>query len=231
MDTYDSNEKGKNTHKPSSDAVAAKSNRKGWIALAVNIGLMILVGIILVWLTLRWLDVYTNRNAVIEVPDIVGMSVTDAEEVLQRDRLTIMVSDSVYNDNAKPGEVVESTPEPGSKIKKGRKIFVIINSYSTRTNTIPKIHEVSMRQALAMLKAVGFESVTVRYVGGPYNDLALYVKTTGGKVLDPGDQVPYNTPLVLEVSSNDPSLMLGADSLSVETPQIDPQVNENENWF
>lgn len=212
-----------------------RTKGKSWTTLLIHLALMVVVTAVLIWMVLKWLDIYTRRNAVVEVPAIVGKELHEAEEILARDQLALVVSDSVYNDEAVPGSIIETVPNSGSRIKKGRKIFVTINAFSVRTRAVPNVHEISMRQALAMLRALGFDSVTVRYVGGPYNDLALYLKTSDGKVLNPGEKIPYNTPLVLEVSANDPSLMLGTDSLAVKTPEVtidtEDQQGENENWF
>lgn len=217
-----------------------QSNRKrNWIILLINLAAMAVVGIILIWLLMAWLGRYTRHNSVVVIPDITNMQVDEAEQLLSKDHLYLLVTDSIYDESKKPGVIIDTSPIVGASIKRDRTIFVRINAISVMKRQIPDVHDKSMRQAQVMLEANGFNNVTIKYVPGTYNDLALYVKTTSGRVLNPGDIIPYNQPLILEISSNDRSLLLG-DSLEIDTPQLDEPIhinsteeddNKEEGWF
>ena len=225
-----------NTPNPSNKMAPKKSLKRGILTILINIGIMNLVGIGLAWGTLQWLKTYTRRNAVIAVPNIVGKRLPEADQILKNEELVLSVTDSVYNEDGTPGAIIDTTPSVGSMIKKGRTIFVTINAFNVRKRTVPAVKDVSMRQALALLKAIGFSQVTVKYVGGTYNDLVLGLKTTDGQPVEPGELLPYNTNLVLEVSANDPKLMTEDKTLNVEIPRLDPtspssDATPDENWF
>lgn len=205
-----------------------KPAKKKWKVLLINLSLMAALVLIVIWVTLAWLQRYTRHNDIVQVPDIIGMSVDEAATLLAQSNLYINVTDSVYDEKATPGAIVETVPKVHSKIKRERAIYVVINTVSVMKRIVPEIREISMRQALATLQAIGFTQITVQYVGGSHNDLALYLRTQDGRTVSPGEKLPFNTPLVLVVSSNDPMLMILNDN------QAQPELmdeSEDENWF
>lgn len=205
-----------------------KPKKKKWKVLLINLSLMAALVLIVIWVTLAWLQRYTRHNDIVQVPDIIGMSVDEAATLLAQSNLYINVTDSVYDEKATPGAIVETVPKVHSKIKRERAIYVVINTVSVMKRIVPEIREISMRQALATLQTIGFTQITVQYVGGSHNDLALYLRTQDGRTVSPGEKLPFNTPLVLVVSSNDPMLMILNDN------QAQPELmdeSEDENWF
>lgn len=198
--------------------------------LLINIALMIaLVGAV-IFGVLFWLKGYTRHSDVVEIPDITGMKVEEATQVLAAQNLTLVVADSVFNMKMTPGVILETTPKVGTMIKRERSLFVIVNATGVLKRQVPDVTNVSLRQAMASLRAAGFESISVKYVGGPHNDLVLALRTESGRLLSKGENIPYNTALVLEVSISDPTLMMREDSLTQSAPVIIEET-EDENWF
>lgn len=198
--------------------------------LIINLILMLIfVGAVL-WGVLFWLKTYTRHNDVVEIPDITGMTVEEATQTLSAQDLLLAVADSVFNTKMSPGIILETTPKVGSKIKRERTIFVIVNATGVLKRQVPDVKDVSLRQAMATLRAAGFENISVKYVGGAHNALVLALKTAAGRLLSKGESIPYNTPLVLEVSLSDPSLMIREDSL-MQTEPVVIEDTEDENWF
>jgi len=77
---------------------------------------------------------------------------------------------------------------------------------------------------LAMLKACGFERVTVKQVPSPYKDLVLKVEYKGREVFG-GEKIPENGQLVLCVSSGEYT----EDFVDIETNE-EPSFQDN-SWF
>ena len=73
------------------------------------------------------LDVFTHHGEKIEVPNVVGQSVYDAEDMLSDRSLKAVVVDSVYEPKAKPGSVLEQKPKAGEEVKSDRMIYLTIN--------------------------------------------------------------------------------------------------------
>ena len=139
--------------------------------------------------------------------------------------------DSVFSKEVEPGAIVELVPAAGSKVKEGRIVFITVNALTSQMATIPEVEDLSFRQAYALLRARGFESVEIEYVAGDFKDLAVSVELRG-KTLEKGEHVPLTAPLVLKVSSGDPNF--SADSLSLDSLSVMPVESldsEEENWF
>lgn len=209
-----------------------------WKVVLLNIVAMLGVGMVLIWLVMALLRTYTRHNQSFPMPDVAGMTQDEAREALSRVMLRMEITDSVYNETIPPGVVIESTPKAGSMIKKNRTVFVLVNNTQVKQLQIPDIHEISRRQAEALLRGTGFVNVTVKYVAGTFHDLALYLKDPAGRILNVGDRIPYNTPLILEVTNSEMMNVAIRDSLisagieeSQQVHQNDELGNSGEDWF
>ena len=188
-----------------------------------NILLAIVVTVALILLTLWWLKVYTHHGESVEIPNLKGLTIEKAQSAFQDGNLNFQVIDSVFNRNATPGTIVETIPPIGTKVKKGRTIYITLNSFSSLMLTIPEITDRSQRQAVAILKSVGFEDVNVKQVPGAYQGLVVGLETKN-KPLTTGESVPITTPLTLLVSSGVGDISLSSDSIEIED-------TTEESWF
>ena len=197
----------------------------------LNLLLAVVVTCGLIYGTLKWLDKYTRHNEAVVVPDVKGLKMEEAAEFFKNNNLRYNVIDSVFSKEVEPGAIVELVPAAGSKVKEGRIVFITVNALTSQMATIPEIEDLSFRQAYALLRARGFESVEIEYVAGDFKDLAVSVELRG-KTLEKGEHVPLTAPLVLKVSSGDPNF--SADSLSLDSLSVMPVESldsEEENWF
>ena len=197
----------------------------------LNLLLAVVVTCGLIYGTLKWLDKYTRHNEAVVVPDVKGLKLEEAAEFFKNNNLRYNVIDSVFSKEVEPGAIVELVPAAGSKVKEGRIVFITVNALTSQMATIPEVEDLSFRQAYALLRARGFESVEIEYVAGDFKDLAVSVELRG-KTLEKGEHVPLTAPLVLKVSSGDPNF--SADSLSLDSLSVMPVESldsEEENWF
>lgn len=183
----------------------------------------VLLAIIIVG-TLIALHFYTHHDQSIKVPDVKGLEVSEAAPFFDASQLLYEVIDSVFSKNIAPGAIVETIPQPGSKVKQGRKIFITINAYSSQTGLIPSVTDVSFRQVLAMLQGLGFENIQVEYMPGEYKDLVIGLAGMG-KQLRAGDRIPLTTPIRILVSNGSTE---SNDSIPSEN---ESEIIDNENWF
>jgi len=158
----------------------------------------ILVFVCVIFLALQGLNVYTLHNQAIIIPDVKGLLMDEASVLLEKKGLRYQVIDSVFTNEVKPGAIVEMIPAIGSKVKKGRILFVTLNAFSVQMAAIPDIVDLSLRQGEALVKVQGFTSVEIKYVHGPYRDLVIGVEWLG-KGLNAGDLVPLTAALILQV--------------------------------
>jgi len=173
--------------------------------------------------TLKWLDSYTLHNKAVIVPDVKGLPMAEAALLLRSSGLRYNIIDSVFSKNVRPGSIVEVVPAIGSKVKEGRIVFVTVNASTSEMAAIPAIRDKSYRQAEALLRASGFESITIESVPGAYKDLAVGIEFRG-RMLEEGERVQLAAPLILKVSDG---VMLKEDSpTDTEAPE-----NPIESWF
>ncbi|MDR1555622.1 MAG: PASTA domain-containing protein [Tannerellaceae bacterium] len=193
-----------------------------------------LVSCVIVFVTLKWLDAYTLHNKAIIVPDVKGLQLEEASRFLLRSGLRYNVIDSVFSKEVRPGAIVEVVPSVGSKVKEGRIVFITLNALSSQMAAIPVVTDMSFRQAYALLKARGFESVEIAYVSGAYKDLAVGVELHG-RLLEGNEMVQLTAPLILKVSNGMPDIFMGENPESDELPAADPSLQSSnsdaETWF
>jgi hypothetical protein len=197
--------------------------------LVVSLLLAVVVSCVVLYATLKWLDAYTLHNVAVIVPDVRGLQVEEASQLLSHSGLRYSINDSVFAKNVRPGAIVEASPSTGSKVKPGRIVLVTVNAFSSQMASIPNVRDLSFRQAQALLTARGFESVSIEYVPGRYRDLAVGVELRG-RFLEGGEMVQLTAPLVLKVSSG---VMYGMDGDSLlPAPAPERHLNSNvETWF
>ena len=194
-----------------------------------NFLLMVVVGCALIYGTLAWLDYYTRHNEAVIVPDVKGLSMNEAKSFFDNTGLRYNVIDSVFSNDVAPGAIVEVVPEPGSKVKEGRIVFVTINALTAQMAIIPEVADLSFRQAYALLRSLGFKNIEVKFVPGDYKDLAVGVERNA-QMINRGERVPLASTLTLIISNGEKEI----DSLSLDSLNVMPVESLNsdlEEWF
>lgn len=192
-----------------------------------NIIAMIVVIILLITITMISISFYTRHGESIIVPNLEGKQVNDAQYILERENLQLVVSDSGYNKKMPPGCILSQFPVSGSHVKDGRVIYVVINATSSPTISLPDIADnSSLREAEVKLKILGFKLGAVEYVDGE-KDWVYSVKA-GGKNVSTGDRISINIPIILVVGNGHTEVV---DSLAVpeETDLSEGDVYYDEN--
>jgi beta-lactam-binding protein with PASTA domain len=177
------------------------------------IALAILV--VLIFIVLQWLDIYTRHGKQVAVPDVKGMLVEDAVPLFKQKTLQYEVIDSMYAKNKVAGSILETVPPVGTNVKEGRTIYLTINAHTAQLLTVPPVIDMSQRQASSILASLGFESVKIKSVPGAYKDLVVGLETTYEQPLDAGSRIPANTSLVLLVNSGQEAVFSFSDSAEI----------------
>jgi len=160
------------------------------VLIAMGISLSILIVLMI------FLRIYTRHNQSFTMPDFRGLA---SEELLERandSNLRVEISDSVYIFNRKPGSVIDQNPEPGTHVKKNRRVFITINAKNPIKVEVPNIVGYTLRQAKAILEQQGLEVGTLSFRPdlGVNNVLD---QRFDGKTVDPGTLIPKGSKLNL----------------------------------
>lgn len=153
------------------------------------------VGLVILFFSMKfWLNITTNHDQKIQVPDLHKLTLDEADRKLKELNLDFKILDSAsYNPTYPKKSVIEQSPEAGDFVKEKRKIYLTLNPSKYRDITIPDLNGRTKRQAESELQAIGF------IVGTDYT----YVRDLGldvvrglrhkGKILNPNDKLPKNS--------------------------------------
>ena len=168
--------------------------------------LAIVACIIFSFLTLKWLKSYTNHGTFVEVPNLVGLSLDDAETTLQNFDLRTQVQDSSnYNPKYPSGAVIEQEPLAGEKVKENIKIYLILNPSDYRKVIIPDVIRSTLRQTRPTLEALGFRIGKLIYVDDLGRDEVLELRFRGQKI-NAGDLIKKTSAIDLVLGNGNRKL-------------------------
>lgn len=195
-------------------------------AYVKNILIALVILMALIFIVLQGLSVYTHHGKQVDVPDVKGMQVEQAVPFLIRKSLHYEIVDSMHVRNKPAGSILETVPPVGTNVKEGRTIYLTVNSITSRMLTVPQLLDdkgfpsMSQRQAEAMLRSLGFETIRIRLVPESGKDLTVGLQTAEGTALVAGNRIPANTSLVLLVSSGERQIYVPNDSITIpEDPE------------
>ncbi len=164
---------------------------------------LLLAGIIIAVIirtTVLLLNKYTRHGEAVIVPDLQGLYVEEARDLLEKDELYPLVIDSVYIKDKPLGTIVEQTPEAYSYVKKNRSIFLIQNKRSVNMIPFPNVADVSLRQAQALIQSLDLKVASISYKPSEFKDLVIDVRYNN-QHLEAGTRLPEGSGVVLVVGS------------------------------
>ena len=165
-----------------------------------NLIAMALVIILLVVGVNYGLDWYTHHGESIRVPNIEGMRIAKAREMMEECGLEIVVTDSGYNKRLPADCVLTQSPGAGLTVKSGHTIYVTINSSNSPSVAIPDVVDnCSYREAEAKLISLGFKVLPPQYVTGEKD--WVYGVSCNGRKVSTGERISIEQPLTLLVGS------------------------------
>ncbi len=180
-----------------------KTEKKGfpgsWIVR--NLLMALVVVAVLVVGAMIFLNVVTQHNKELVVPDFSNMTVAEAEVEAAKAGMRVEVTDSVFAKRMRKGAVRDQNPAPGAKVKDGRRISLTINALNAKKVQMPNLVGLSMRQALAELQSRGLVLGKLIYV----EDLAtnnVLRQLRGNREIAPGVNVETETVIDLVVGLN-----------------------------
>lgn len=101
-----------------------------------------------------------------------------------------------YNPDYPRFSIIEQNPPAGNKVKENRKIYFTVNPSGYKKVSVPKIIQVTQRNAASMLRAVGLDVQRVTYIDELGKDMVYQIKYKG-KYIKPGDKLPKTSKIEL----------------------------------
>ena len=159
-----------------------------------NTALAAVVTVVLLWVILRMLNIYTRHGSSITVPDFKGVHISMLEEMASEHDLEYAINDSLYDFSLPKGTVVLQDPLPGTQVKKNRKIYLTVVALRPEQVSMPNLIDLTLRQASAMLETYGLSVGTLTYVPDIAHNAVLKQKfkgkeIRGGETIEKGSSI------------------------------------------
>lgn len=178
------------------------------LLLALGITLAIVI------ICLIFLRSYTRHGREVDMPNFIGQNCNALVDTLLPSDYIIVVTDEVYDKTMEPGTILKQNPEPGEKVKKGRKVYLTVATSEPPKVIMPELRDVSLRQAEIMLNALGLELASTIYKPSPYEN-AVLEQLHNGRVIAAGTEIKMGDKITLVVGRDISELPMG-DTLSTE---------------
>ena len=158
----------------------------------------VLGGLLVLGFFYVYLPITTHHGETIVVPKVTGMSLTNLEKYLDERNLAYFVDDSTYSAGLHPGTVLTQEPQPGEKVKEGRKIYISVAMTHPPVIKMPKLTDGSVKNAQLILKSYDLEIGQIKLVPNIAQNEVLK-QLVGGKAIAAGAPIAKGTKVDLEV--------------------------------
>ena len=167
--------------------------------ILVHLGIIATAGLVLFFafffLYLPWT---TNHGEEIIVPDLGGMTLEETESVLDARDLTYEVADCTYVYGQKPLTVFSQYPKENAGVKKGRKIYLTINTDKAPMVKLPDVLGRSENSAKNYLMSMGLIVGHSEYIPAIEKNTVLKMKKSGVEI-QPTTELPKGSEIILVV--------------------------------
>lgn len=177
----------------------------------INLAIAVVLVGVLIFITMKSLNSYTRHGQSNPVPDFTGMVQQKAIIIAAQNNLKIEIIDSVYTNKVQPGAIVDQVPNPGFGVKENRTVFLTINSTQKEQIVLPKLTDISFRQAQVLVENCGLLIGEISYQPSEYNNLVLKVEQDSTEI--------FQGNLLLKGSTID--LIIGRDPENEQTSMPD----------
>ncbi|MDZ4663898.1 MAG: PASTA domain-containing protein [Bacteroidota bacterium] len=175
---------------------------------------LLLLGIVLFSL-LKYLSSYTDHGEFVEVPDFTEKRITELGSFVKDKGINYLIIDSIYAPGETPGIVIKQDPSPKSKVKHNRNIYLYVTSMVAPEIEMPKLTELSERQAKLIVTSYGLKTGSVTTKNADCNGCVIE-QLFEGKAIEAGQLIKKGSKINLVVGVRD-SYGYSPDSLTGQT--------------
>ena len=138
----------------------AKDTEWIWKNILLGAAFVFVLGLLAAW----GLGIITRHGKVVKTPDFSNLTVAQAKELASHSHVNVKVVDSVFVRRLAGGVVYRQQPKAGATVKKGRSIFLTINSVIPRKVVMPNLFGYSVTEARSELRNRGLNLGRLNYV-------------------------------------------------------------------
>ena len=175
---------------------------------------------------------YTLHHHIINVPSLVGLSLSSVEDTLEKYNLNFVIIDSAaYNPNYERGSILSHSPKAGSEVKPERKIYLTINPVTVHYIPLPNLKNKSLRQGINLLDNSAFRIGNIYYVDHFAKDVIrqseLLVDSISSYQVNFNDTLPKFSIINLYLGNGHLQNVVVPDLLGLELSMVKSKLNNN----
>lgn len=181
-------------------------NVMGWVGrIAVVLGIWLAIGLFMNFVVM---PIYTRQGNEIRVPDVRGLSLSEARSQYARKGFKLVVDDERFEAVTPPGTILDQFPAPGGWTKRGRRIHLAVSA-GPPTAEVPDVLGMPKDDAIFKVQASGLKmgKLSYSFSDSLYEGLILYQEPLSGAIVD------KQTPVHLVVS-------LGREPARIVVPKV-----------
>lgn len=177
---------------------------------------------IFLWIISKYLNSFTKHGEYIETPNVLKLPLKQAIQLIENKKLRHTIIDSIYHADEKPGIVLSQNPEPHFKVKENRNIYIVISSFLPPPIQMPKLVDMSERQAAMVLKSYDLKLGKIIYELS-YCNGCVVKQLYNGKEIKPGEYIKKGSKINLVVGQKGQSVQMfnTADTINTESNSLD----------
>jgi beta-lactam-binding protein with PASTA domain len=173
-------------------------SRKFFVSLAIA-GIILIV---LFFVLVKFLDVFTRHGNELEVPNFNGKTLKQIDSLGYANQFDFFIIDSMHSDKATKGSVAIQNPIPGSKVKKGRNIYFTIVASTPEMVYMPDLKFLTLRQAINVLASSKLQTGKLIYQPS-FDKNAILEQFFDNDTVFPGDTLVKGSVIDLVIGSGD----------------------------
>lgn len=139
-------------------------NKKHFFVGTISTILVFIIFVLLMDLVV--MPLYTKHGKEVDLPDATGLEFPEAKALLESKGFKVVKDREKYNEMFSKGVVISHSPRPGTKVKKGRRIYLVISAGEQKVS-VPDLVGRSERDAIFLLNK---NNLAVREVFYEYNN-------------------------------------------------------------
>lgn len=179
------------------------SRKKFYLHLLIAI----VASLILFWIVIKSMDIFTQHGEVYIVPDFNGYTVQQLSDKGYDEYFVLEVIDSVYYKSKAKGTVIQQHPLSGSRVKQGRHVYLTIVAKSPEKVAMPNLKNLSLRQAIVSLESSGLRVGNLEYIQY-FARNAVVEQLIDDEPVEPGTELISGTEIDLVLGKGDMTVMV-----------------------
>jgi len=165
--------------------------------------------IVIVFLIIQSLNLYTHHGQSVTVPDVRGNKPEELVEQKDYNDFEFIVVDSVYDAKKEKGSIISQDPFPNAKVKRNRKVYLTVVSSTPERVKMPNCIDLTMRQTLSLLETYGLQVGSLEFIPDIAKNAVIKQKYKGIEI-EPGKPIQKGSKIDLVVGQG-----MGSDKIPV----------------